>query len=506
MAPTLRAVLTLPRLDLRLVERADGSPDDVDRSVRWVAVSELLDPTPYLSGGELLLTTGMRLTDDDWSSYTARLAAAGVTAIGLGIGLTHDGVPERLRSAAAEQGIPLVEVAEPTSFIAVSQAVSDLLAAEEYEAVSRAAAQQRELTRAALEPEGAAAVVARLSRALGADVLLLDVRGTVLHATPRDAVAWAETLGPELAGMRARGPRTAAAFSDAGRSVVVHPLAAAGRVRGFLAVGRPEAFGASDHALLSVAVALAALSLEQTAGNDTARRDLRAAVFALLVGGTDPADLPVAGVGWEELLTGPVRVLVADGSAPDLAHVSEAAEDADPHAGWRGATRHDGRVVVVVPPDTGAVDLVGQLTHERVVAWGISDPVAPDRLADGLRQARRALAAAGPGGVRTFGDLARKGVVGLLDPDAARGFADALLGPLEARDRGDLVASVRAYLAHHGQWDAAATTLGVHRHTLRYRMRRVEELLERPLDDPDLRADLWVALAVRDRDAAAAAP
>jgi purine catabolism regulator len=44
--------------------------------------------------------------------------------------------------------------------------------------------------------------------------------------------------------------------------------------------------------------------------------------------------------------------------------------------------------------------------------------------------------------------------------------------------------------------------LGVHRHTLRYRMKRVEDLLGRPLDDPDLRAELWVALAVRDRDAA----
>jgi len=506
MPPTLRSVLALPRLDLRLVADPNAPSDGTDRPVRWVAVSELLDPTPYLTGGELLLTTGMRLGDPDWSPYVARVARAGVVGLGLGVGLTHETVPQSLRDAAATQSLPLIEVGEPTSFIAVSQAVSELLSAEEYEAVGRAAAQQRELTRAALEPEGAAAVVARLSRAVDADVLLLDARGAVVHATPREAASWAESLGPELSRMRARGPRTAAAFSDAGRSVVLHPLAAAGRVRGFLAVSRPDPFTAPDHALLSVAVALAALSLEQSAGSDTARRDLRAAVFALLVGGTDPSELPVAGVGWEELLAGSVRVLVADGTAPDLARVQEAAEDPDPHQGWRGATHHEGRVVVLLPADAVATDVVTQLSDGRVVAWGISDPVPPERLCDGLRQARRALAAAGPGGVRTFGDLARKGVVGLLDPDAARGFADALLGPLEARDRGDLVASVRAYLAHHGQWDAAATTLGVHRHTLRYRMRRVEELLGRSLDDPDLRADLWVALAVRDRDAAAAAP
>jgi hypothetical protein len=64
----------------------------------------------------------------------------------------------------------------------------------------------------------------------------------------------------------------------------------------------------------------------------------------------------------------------------------------------------------------------------------------------------------------------------------------------DAHGRGDLVASVRAWLSRHGQWDAAAADLGVHRHTLRYRMRRVEEILDRSLDDPDVRMELWLAL------------
>ena len=45
--------------------------------------------------------------------------------------------------------------------------------------------------------------------------------------------------------------------------------------------------------------------------------------------------------------------------------------------------------------------------------------------------------------------------------------------------------------------DTAAADLGVHRHTLRYRMKRVEEALGRSLDDADLRAELWLALRVR---------
>jgi purine catabolism regulator len=59
---------------------------------------------------------------------------------------------------------------------------------------------------------------------------------------------------------------------------------------------------------------------------------------------------------------------------------------------------------------------------------------------------------------------------------------------------GDLVGSLRAWLAHHGQWEPAAAALGVHRHTLRKRMRRAGDLLGRDLDEPGTRAELWLAL------------
>jgi purine catabolism regulator len=88
-------------------------------------------------------------------------------------------------------------------------------------------------------------------------------------------------------------------------------------------------------------------------------------------------------------------------------------------------------------------------------------------------------------------------VLPLLGDEAVRAFSDGLLRPLREHDataRGDLVASLRAWLSRHGQWDAAAADLGVHRHTLRYRMRRVEEILGRSLDDPDVRMELWLAL------------
>ncbi|WP_344291514.1 helix-turn-helix domain-containing protein, partial [Streptomyces synnematoformans] len=94
-------------------------------------------------------------------------------------------------------------------------------------------------------------------------------------------------------------------------------------------------------------------------------------------------------------------------------------------------------------------------------------------------------------------DVTAGSVMDLLADDAVQAFADGTLRALREHDergRGDLVASLRAWLSRHGQWDAAAADLGVHRHTLRYRMRRVEEILGRSLDDPDTRMELWLAL------------
>ncbi|WP_344604173.1 helix-turn-helix domain-containing protein, partial [Streptomyces glaucus] len=135
--------------------------------------------------------------------------------------------------------------------------------------------------------------------------------------------------------------------------------------------------------------------------------------------------------------------------------------------------------------------------HELVV--GLSAPSGPGAAAAAYQQAEQALSVARRRGrvLVEHERLASGSVLPLLADDAVRAFADGLLRALREHDatgRGNLVASLRAWLSRHGQWDAAAADLGVHRHTLRYRMRRVEEILGRSLDDPDVRMELWLAL------------
>jgi purine catabolism regulator len=91
-------------------------------------------------------------------------------------------------------------------------------------------------------------------------------------------------------------------------------------------------------------------------------------------------------------------------------------------------------------------------------------------------------------------------LLSMADPGALRAFADSLLAPLDAYDRdhgGELQASLLAFLQHNARWESAAAELYVHRHTLRYRMRKVEELTGRDLSSSFDRMEFWLALRAR---------
>ncbi|MFJ8966162.1 PucR family transcriptional regulator [Lentzea sp. NPDC102401] len=396
---------------------------DVSRPVGWVHGTELEDPTPFLEGGELLLTTGLHALRD---GYVERLVRAGVVGLGFGTGLSHDVVPSSLVEAAAKAALGLVEVPREVPFIAISKAVSKALAADEYAALSRTSEAQRALTRAAVRA-GVGGVVRRLGQWIDGWVVLLDAAGEPVHAhNPR----LVPDLTAELARLKTAGGLASAAFELDGVHVFLQALGS--RARGVLAVGTAR----PDPGIVNTAASLLVLALAQHDSVDAARRELRAGQFRMLLAG-----LPIDGL-------------------PTRFRVFLAGEPPDDTVFWAAV---DGDIVVLADEFDGVA----------------SSEVDQSGVARGYREAQQARRA----GVRTFEDLAGS----LKVPD---GFADALLRPLDAETRETL----RVWLTHHGAWDPAATEMGVHRHTLRNRVRKAEQALGRSLDSPGLRAELWLAL------------
>ena len=200
MAVTVRDITGIPGMPLRLLAGAGHT----DRPIRWVHASELEDPTPWLKGGELLLTTGMGAgtTPAKQRAYIKRLAEAGVAGLGFGLGFSHEKTPKPLIAAAEAVDFPLFEVPFPVPFIAITEAIFTRILAEQYDTLQRAVDAEHVITRAVLEGKGVEGIAEALADVTKGWVLLLDLHGLPLAATGRAAQLRVDRVWDELKGSR----------------------------------------------------------------------------------------------------------------------------------------------------------------------------------------------------------------------------------------------------------------------------------------------------------------
>jgi purine catabolism regulator len=500
-------ILRIPGLALKMVAGASGG----SRPIRWVHVSELEDPTPWLRGGELLLTTGMGLGKSParQRAYIERLSSAGLAGLGFGVGFSFSKVPKAVADTADRRTFPVFEVPYPVPFIAITEAVYSRLAGEQVEVLQRSVEAQHALTRAMLEGAGVAGVASTLAEAIGGWAVVLDLHGIPLAAGPRSARGRAPRLWDELRDSRPPEPGFSVSLVDRGDHVSVQPVGARGRVEAFLAIGKGEALGQFDRIVAAHALSLLAIELNQSRAVAEAERGLRGDFLDSLVRGTLSAREAARGLrrfGLEG--DGEVEVVAMESDLP-VEELTWAVEDvlSRRDGGFLTAPREDVLFVLLRPNGTGAVeDLRNELSLRlgvQVVA-GAGSPVAPGETGRSLREARYALQVCRVEG-RAVADFETLGTYRLLltlqEPDALRAFADSVLAPLDRYDEehgGELISSLRAFLDHNARWEAAAAQLYVHRHTLRYRMRKVEELTGRDLSTPHDRMEFWLAIRARD--------
>ncbi len=487
MPLTVAQVVDLP--ELNLVVRTDDVP--LDREVRWVAVSEHLDPTPWLAAGDLLLTTGLALTGTagEAEGYVDRLVRAGVAALGFGTGpdrLPHRSVPAGLVAAAQAAALAVFEVPEPVPFVALSKAVSRLLSAEEYAEAGAAFDTQRRLVRAALAEDrdrGAESILRVLVRHFDGFACLVEPDGRVRVAQPASAAGRVGEVAEQIERLRSRGLRGSASLSSATEHVSIQPIGIRA-VDAYLVVGSPRTARAVDQGVLTLAVSL----LAWPADVDPAWH--RVLVRCARACGLDGRTL--AAVGFAGIDPSHCAAIVVRGQWDGFASASAdlVLAPADDAGAWEG--------FVAVAADGSLPGALAGLATARVEA-GVSsarDLTDPANVAQAFAQAHRAVRGTG---IHRHEDGPAASLVDLVDAARTAAWATEYLGPLaESDESADLLDTVAAWLACHGQVDAAAHRLGIHRHTVRHRLRRAEALLARSLEDPQVRADLWFAIRAGD--------
>jgi purine catabolism regulator len=487
--------------------------------IRWVHITELVDPTPWLSGGELLLTTGLQLDDtDEQRRFVQRLADHQLAGLGLGTGFSHDRIPAALLEEAKRLDFPLFEVPYAMPFIAITEKAFGRLVNEQYETLQRGISIHKRLEQLVLEERGLDELVRALASAIGGSVVVLDGHGERMSKAEfrrKLAKAALDSIRSQVA---ERGGTRAESFSPDHASVSGRALALPVSAR---AAEPPEAWlvavrddgGLADFDRLILQQAVTVVALELMRGRvvlDTERRLAGEVLEEVLSGVAGPQDvqsrLRPFGVGSDAA----VMVFELDEPASAQAALHALVMDAGSHA--LVAARGELLCAVIDSSSVDPVQLAEQARQELDRHFGstraaVSRRAPVTELRRSFHEARCALevSALSNGGsteVATYRDLgAFQFLLSVQDDETLRVYADSVLGPL-ANGEGDygdeLLRSLEAFLEHNGHWERAARDLACHRHTLRYRIRRIEELTGRDLGTARDRIEFWLALQARE--------
>jgi purine catabolism regulator len=533
-------MLTVRELVRELDVRLCCGDDVLDSPVRWVHISELLDPTPWLSGGELLLTTGLQLeTAKRQREFVARLADHKLAGLGLGTGFLHETVPKAMIEAAEEREFPLFEVPYEVPFIAITEKAFTRLVNEQYAVLQRAIAAHERLERIVLSERGLEAVVTALATLVGGAALVLDARGQLL-AQRRCRRPLADDVVDSLCHELHTRARTghhrgfAPAHPDLAERALALPVAATGTpIRDgappqawLVAVKDSGGLSEFDRLTLHQAVTIIAVELlRRRVAEDTERRLAGDVMSDLVSGELSGVELArrLEPFGIHErvaaLVLAPAGLNGGPGVAATACEAALAGALRDEAAG--GLVACAGAYVCALLPGGDEDELFGLAERvadrlrtelDTAVPVGAGRGVPAGDARRSFHEARcaleaRALAGSSNGAavatdVATYRDLGSfQLLLSLQDEQALRLFCDSILGPIENGEGhygGELMRSLEAFIECNGQWERAARRLYCHRHTLRYRIRKVEELTGRDLASARDRIEFWLALRGRE--------
>ncbi len=487
-------MLDIEELHLRLLA---GDPG---REFGTVHITDLPDPGRYLSGGEFVLTGLMwRHTPADSARFVAALVAAGVAALGAGQArLGH--IPADLVAACEQAGLPLLEVPTEVSFRTLAELAAPRLSGDVRDALGR----HRRLVAAVAEGADLPELFTLTAAELGVTGAVISAAGEVIVGSPADPVrlARAYLTAPRLPCLAAghtlfgvgvgRGHRAAGWVLACDGDLLDRPdlgyelAACVALERGRMEEGRRVERRLAEQLVAAAVAGSGEAELNaglRTCGIDVAEPYVIVNATVARPGATrgpDPARL--GGQVVEELLG---REVVA-AAGPDAAVAVVPLRDRT--AADVAVRLRSGAEVLSALPDTRVcAGLSGALTGAAALKGGIEEAGHARRLA----QARS-------GGVVTSDEIYTHALLLATVPaDVRASFAGRLLAPLldyDAKHQSELVRTLGTFLDCAGSWNSCAELMHVHVNTVRYRIRRVEELTGRDLSTMADRVDFFLAL------------
>lgn len=475
-----------------------------DRAVQGVYVTDLLDPRRYLHGGELVLSGLMWWTGRESSEdFVAALADAGVAALAAGTARLGE-APADLVEACALYGVPAVQVPLTVSFNALA------------ERVRARSAPRREFMSAVAAGADLDHVLAMAAADLGTDCWVLSGVGALVGGSTELPEPVRVGLLDELA--RYDEPSRTVRVAG-GHEFLLWPVdtdAWQRPSRWWVLVRVGPGWSEEREAVVAdVATVVALVRGRIDEARRIAGRSVESALRQLLDGGATAGEaaawLQSAGLPVGESLR--AVSLVAGDARTSVSLLRELVAATGMPA--VSAPLAEGAVALFADAETelsgldeslrGLVAQSHALWRGSELALGISDIGSAKGVRAVVEEAGHARRLAStrarlgrPGSVASAAELDTHDVLLAALPDELRGsYRRRLLASVIAYDaehRSELVRTLHVFLDCSGSWSRCAEQLHVHVNTLRYRIRRVEEITGRDLGEFSTRVDFYLAL------------
>lgn len=479
-----RSLVEFGELGAKLIAGKSGA----SRPVTWAHVSELADPTPWLDGGELIMTTGLgvpRMATDQ-TEYICRLDQAGAAGLAIGEDMFAPPLSRAMLAKADELAFPVLSVRRDIPFASLAQRVAIANRDSLHQSMAlhlRVLEIARRVAEQAVAPLD---VIASLSAVTNFELYPVSLRGEPLFeggARGPIAVAPDEVtrLGTEVRPIPIQTSGTAPTFL---LPIVVREYV----VGAMVAISRHRL--ASRLLVLEHVVTIVSLLARDVLETRERDRLVRSAAFAALLPDGSAADLlPQASGSALVLYAGAVDDTAWAGAHHHLAAFNaEYALGGSADSAWVVAAGRPSDLVVLVEGASRYFEnsIAGVSTQASVSA-----PLAELRV-EALTARRHALLR----GERLV-QFDRRLAGTSLEQDAIEVLAHQVLRPLIEHDRKadvSLLGTLRVFLESNRSWKQASQRLGIHRQTLIHRVRRIEELTRRNLHATDDVAVIWLAL------------
>ena len=408
-------------------------------------------------------------------------------------------------------------------FIAITERAFRRLVNEQYDVLERGTRVHERLERLVIEGHGLQEVTSHLAGAIGGSAVVLDGLGAEVARHPArggPGAAVVKAVAAEISELLEEAP--VASFNPAEPTLADRALAVpvpgrrgAEPVGWLLAVADGDRLGDFERLIARQAALVVGMELmRERIVRETERRLAGDLLSDALSGRLDAEELQGRlrpfGIG------STAAVAVYDVSDPAGAEGPlEATLAAEGVPALVATTTAAGKPLLTVILDAGDRDPLpiarkgrsDLLGRDRNVRAAVSRSMGVGALRRAFHEARCALEATSLANgsapeVASHRDLgAFTLLLALQDDEALRLYSEGLLEPIERGEGeygGELLRSLEAFIENNGNWERAARQLYCHRHTLRYRIRKIEELTGRDLSRATDRIELWLALRARE--------